>query len=198
MAGKQNSGVMGVVLGSGAVLALVFVVWKLISAPKANAATMTGGGGAYGYPGYAGTTQGVPQQSGLSGLLNSLLKALGGGSKAGGASTGAGASSAPKTAAPQSQSQLQSEMQAIAGYSSQANSASNPDLGGYSLNSLPSGYDASGVDLSGSMIPYQPIQNFDFGSGSYGSMQDLAGYQNYGGAIDSMDTGDYTDLGYIG
>ena len=87
-------------------------------------------------------------------------------------------------------------MSQIASYSQAANAASNPDLGGYSLFSLPPGYDASGIDLSGYSIPnVAGPQLFDFGSNSYGPQIDLASYidssyNNPGIAVDSVDLGD--------
>lgn len=203
MAGSKKNSVIEGTVGVVVVLALVYVGYKLLFGKKVQAATSTGGYVGGGYGGYSSSPYSpyttASTTSGIGSLLNSLLKAMGGqGSKSAGGASSGGAGS-PAAGAQQTQAQLQQEMQQIAGYSSTANNLPNfADLGGYSLANLPSGYDASGVDLSGDYISSVPLQNFDFGTNSYAPAPDLGGDQAWGGPIDSIDTGDYTDLGYIG
>jgi len=195
MAAQKKSPVTSI-LGIGAVLLIAYVAYRFLFAKKVGAATSgyTGtypSGGVYGTSGYssqAGTAATTNPLSALGQMLAGLLgkSSSGGGS---GSSAGSGSGATPiATKGAQTQQQLQQQMQAIAGYSSAANNASNPDLGGYSLLSLPPGFDGSGIDLSGYTIPNVPGPSlFDFGSNFYQPGVDLGGYisESYSNPIDT-------------
>jgi len=195
-------------IGIGIAIAVLYVLYKLFFGKKVSAASGYGvsSPNLAGYPGtatypYSSTAS---TNSALGSLLQAITKALGGGGKGGGGNSVGATPAASKNTGIQSAAQLKQEQQAIAGFSSQANAASNPELGGYSLNTLPVGYDSSSVDLSGYTIPnVAGPQPFDFGTFGFDPSNapgfDLGGYvnssyQDSGGNIEtqSVDLGNYT------
>jgi len=199
MAAKKRNGLVLAAEVVGGLIILVYV-YRLLFAKKVSAASgsgvtgpnLAGYGGTATYPYQTTKAANSTGNSILGALLDKLLKGSstpGGGGAPGGGASGSSAGGAAKTA--QTQQQLQQELKNIASYSSQANNASNPDLGGYSLLSLPVGYGPSGVDLSGYSIPNVSggHNTFDFGTSGFSpsdtSFTDstpwasIAGYQDY-------------------
>ncbi len=195
---SQKNDPLGTAIGIGAVLVALYVGFKVFSGAKKQVPGVgIMGGGAYNPNSNGYQYQQASAPSALTNALNQLMKALGGKGKGGGGG-GVSGPSAPSRIL----SSVQQQAQAITDFSSAANSMANyADLGGYSLNDLPVGYDSSSYDLSGYSIPNVPgPQSFDL-SGIYfdpSASDVLASAQSYGGDLMSMDTADYTDLGTIG
>jgi hypothetical protein len=214
MAAKKNNfgGAIGGVFTAVAVVVIVYFGYRLLKPAAAQAATSPGG--IYGNGGYDPYNPYSQPNTGGGGLLSSLLRALGlgggsssggargslsGGSGSGGSGSGGGSGSKLNTASYGASSPMadiyNSIVEGLYGNGLVDGSESNPDLGGYSLQTYQPDYSG---DLSGYQIPYQDAgQQWDFGGGQpYTGGYSNQDYQD-NGSNGYADTTSYTDAGGI-
>ena len=195
MAAKKSNfgGAIGGIFTAVAVVVVVYFGYRLLKPAAAQAATSPGG--IYGNGGYDPYNPYSQPNTGGGGLLSSLLRALGlgGSSSSGGArgslsggsgSGGSGGSGSKLNTASYGNSGspmadiYNSIVEGLYGNGQIDGSESNPDLGGYSLQTYQPDYSG---DLSGYQIPYQDAgQQFDFGGGQpyTGGIDDGSGYDD--------------------
>ncbi len=184
----RNSGWIGTALGIGAALVVVYLVYRwFANSGTAQAGSgympLTGGGASGGIAGYPNNA-GLANPNAMGNPLGSLLSKLGG--LFGGSSTpmvaggGAGA---------QTMQQLQSQIEAIGGFNTNAINLPNlQDLGGASLATYEPNYNGT-VGNGSFTLPFDPNAgnlNLNLGGGNPLDLGALSG--NYG-QMNAVDNG---------
>lgn len=190
MAAAKSDKTITTVITAGAVLAALYVGYKLLTGRKSTAASSGGfvGGGYGGYGGYGSGYQyaGLDSSSSTTGLLGALLKALGGGKSGGG-----GGSSAGKTAGTPSAASTASygNMQTLADFVNAGNLDLQNNLDWTGQNTLADSNFLDNVGLTETPMDLQTLDVSQFAQ-NYNPYADANTGQDYSGAYTDFAGGD--------